>query len=73
MHVMLNGEPTELPGPMTIAALLERLGIDGRMVAVEYNFAIIERERRNRPRRTPRVARLQYVRDRPADSVRTPA
>jgi thiamine biosynthesis protein ThiS len=45
MHVMLNGEPTELPGPMTIAALLERLGIDGRMVAVEYNLTIIKRAR----------------------------
>jgi thiamine biosynthesis protein ThiS len=45
MHVMLNGEPTELPGPMTIAALLERLGIDGRMVAVEYNLTIVKRAR----------------------------
>jgi thiamine biosynthesis protein ThiS len=45
MHVMLNGEPTDLPGPMTIAALLERLGIDGRMVAVEYNLSIIKRAR----------------------------
>ncbi|HVT49560.1 MAG TPA: sulfur carrier protein ThiS [Vicinamibacterales bacterium] len=45
MHVMLNGEPTDLPGPMTIAALLERLGIDGRMVAVEYNLTIIKRAR----------------------------
>ena len=42
---MLNGEPTDLPGPMTIAALLERLGIDGRMVAVEYNLSIIKRAR----------------------------
>jgi thiamine biosynthesis protein ThiS len=45
MHVTLNGEPTELPGPMTIAALLERLGIDGRMVAVEYNLTIVKRAR----------------------------
>ncbi|HEY3886457.1 MAG TPA: sulfur carrier protein ThiS [Vicinamibacterales bacterium] len=43
MTIRLNGEPHTLPGPLTIAALLERLGIDGRRVAVERNLIIIKR------------------------------
>lgn len=44
MTITLNGDPHALPGPVTIAALLERLGIDGRRVAVEKNLVVIKRD-----------------------------
>lgn len=43
MKIQLNGEPYELDGPLSIAALLERLGINPLLVAVEYNLAIVRR------------------------------
>lgn len=43
--ILLNGERREFPQPMTISALLESLNIDSRVVAVEYNRAIIKRAR----------------------------
>ena len=45
MTIRLNGEPHELPGPITIADLLGRLDIDPRRVAVEHNLRIVRRER----------------------------
>jgi thiamine biosynthesis protein ThiS len=45
MQVILNGDPHDLPGPMTIAALLAHLEIDPRVVAVELDRRVIKRER----------------------------
>jgi thiamine biosynthesis protein ThiS len=45
MTIMLNGEPYELPAPTTVGALLERLGIDPRLVAVEHNRVVVKRSR----------------------------
>ena len=45
MRIVLNGDPTELPGPMTVQALLERLTIDPRVVAVECDRVVIKRAR----------------------------
>ena len=45
MTIRLNGEPHELAGPITISALLDRLGIDARRVAVEHNLRIVKRDR----------------------------
>jgi sulfur carrier protein len=45
MRILLNGEPRDLPGPQTVRALLDRLGIDARMVAVEVNRTVIRRDR----------------------------
>ena len=42
MHITLNGEQRPLDAP-TVAALLERLGLDRRKVAVERNTAIVPR------------------------------
>ncbi len=44
MTIRLNGEPYELAEPASIAVLLERLGIDGRRVAVEHNVIVIKRD-----------------------------
>jgi sulfur carrier protein len=41
--IRLNGEAYELPHPVTVAALLERLEIDARRVAVEVNETIVKR------------------------------
>lgn len=43
MIITLNGEPYELDGPLTLAALLDRLRIDPRRVAVEHNLTVVRR------------------------------
>lgn len=45
IRIMLNGEPHALPDPMSVLALLERLNIDPRTVAVELNRVVIRRPR----------------------------
>ena len=44
MTITLNGERFELDSPLTVAALLTRLDIDPRRVAVEHNLNIIKRQ-----------------------------
>jgi thiamine biosynthesis protein ThiS len=43
LTIRLNGEPHELAGPLSIAALLATLDIDGRRVAVEHNLVVVKR------------------------------
>jgi sulfur carrier protein len=43
MRIQLNGEPLELPDGETVAALLTRLDLTGRRVAVELNLDIVPR------------------------------
>ena len=43
MNIRLNGEPCELPGPLTISELLAYLDIDARRVAVELNLQVLKR------------------------------
>ena len=43
MKITLNGEPHEIDGPLTVAALLASLRIDGRRVAVEHNLKVLKR------------------------------
>ena len=43
MRIQLNGEPFELPDGETVAALLTRLELTGRRVAVELNLNIVPR------------------------------
>ncbi|BAP42890.1 sulfur carrier protein ThiS [Pseudomonas sp. 21LCFQ02] len=43
MHIQLNGETFELPDGETVAALLARLDLAGRRVAVELNLDIVPR------------------------------
>jgi thiamine biosynthesis protein ThiS len=45
MKITLNGDPYELDGPTTVAALLARLEIDARRVAVEHNLEVLKRTR----------------------------
>jgi len=39
----VNGEEKNFDGPLTAALLLERLGLEPRLVVVEKNGAIVER------------------------------
>jgi len=41
MKVFLNGEPETAPDSVTVAALLERLGLPQKGVAVERNREIV--------------------------------
>lgn len=43
MRIQLNGESLELPDGETVAALLTRLELTGRRVAVELNLDIVPR------------------------------
>jgi thiamine biosynthesis protein ThiS len=45
VHITLNGEPFEIEQPLSLVALLEKLEIDARRVAIEHNLAIIKRHR----------------------------
>ena len=45
MEIILNGEPYQIDQPITVVALLERLDIDARRVAVEHNLTIVKRHR----------------------------
>lgn len=43
MRIQLNGQDHVLPGPMSLSALVERLGLDMRKIAVERNLEIVPR------------------------------
>jgi sulfur carrier protein len=43
MTIQLNGETYEVPEPLTVDALLARLEIDGRRVAVELNELVVRK------------------------------
>jgi thiamine biosynthesis protein ThiS len=44
LTITLNGDPYELPGPLTVGALLASLKIDARRVAVEHNLVVLKRD-----------------------------
>jgi sulfur carrier protein len=43
VRIQLNGEPYELPDPVTVATLLAQLEIDARRVAVELNEWVVKK------------------------------
>jgi thiamine biosynthesis protein ThiS len=43
MKIVLNGDPHEVAGPMTLTALLSLLNVDPRRVAVEHNLDVVKR------------------------------
>lgn len=43
MTIQLNGDPYELAGPLSVAALLAQLNVDARRVAVELNLVVLKR------------------------------
>lgn len=45
MVITLNGDRFDLDAPLSVSALLEKLEIDPRRVAVEHNLEIVRRQR----------------------------
>ena len=45
MTAIVNGEAQQIPDGLTVAALLQHLGVGGERVAVERNGAIVKRAR----------------------------
>ena len=43
MTITLNGERRDIDAPLTVAQLLEQLGIDSRRVAIEHNLVVLRR------------------------------
>ena len=43
MTIRLNGDTHEIPAPLSVSALLERLEIDARRVAVELNLTVVKK------------------------------
>jgi thiamine biosynthesis protein ThiS len=43
VRIQLNGEPRDFARALSIAELLDELGIDGRTVAVEHNRLVVRR------------------------------
>ncbi|MGD9535876.1 MAG: sulfur carrier protein ThiS [Alphaproteobacteria bacterium] len=43
MQLRINGETHSLDGPLTVAVLLDKLGLDARKIAVERNLEIVPR------------------------------
>lgn len=43
MHILLNGESTDVPAPLDVAGLLAHLGLAEKRVAVEVNREIVPR------------------------------
>jgi len=43
MQVVINGEPKELDGPMTVEGLVSQLGINPQFCAVERNKMLVPR------------------------------
>ena len=49
MRIQLNGESLELPDGETVAALIARMDLTGRRVAVELNLDIVPRSQHADP------------------------
>ncbi|TMA89396.1 MAG: sulfur carrier protein ThiS [Deltaproteobacteria bacterium] len=45
MRATVNGESLDLPEGLTVAALLQRLGVQGDRVAVERNGEVVKKAR----------------------------
>lgn len=43
LRITVNGDPRTLPGPATLADLLQHFALDPRAVVVEHNRAIVRR------------------------------
>jgi thiamine biosynthesis protein ThiS len=45
MQLTVNGKARQVEGPLTLLGLVEQLGIDPRIIAVEHNGDIVKRDR----------------------------
>jgi len=63
MQLLINGDPHDVPGPLSVSALLAHLAIDPRRVAVEVNETVIKKARYDDMRIEPddRVEIVNFV------------
>src|SRR5262249_34684472 len=52
-HLTVNGETRTLPAPLTVAELLDHLGLDRRRIAVEVNREVVPQPRHSEHRLSP--------------------
>jgi sulfur carrier protein len=52
MQIQLNGEPRDLAADLTVAKLIDTLGLTGRRIAVELNEEIVPRSEHEATRLT---------------------
>ena len=45
MQITVNGDPTEVPPDLDLSTLINRLGLNGRRLAVEVNLELVPRSR----------------------------
>ena len=45
LKLRINGEDRRFAGPMTVAALVGELGVEGKRIAIERNGEIVPRSR----------------------------
>jgi sulfur carrier protein len=60
MHILLNGDARDIQADTTVKSLLDSLGLDSRIVAVEVNRAVIKRDRYGTTR-IPEGAEVEVV------------
>ena len=44
MIIKVNGDPFDIPAPVSVAGLLATLDIDPRRVAVEHNLVVVRKD-----------------------------
>ncbi len=45
MKLQLNGQEREVPDGLTVEGLLDHLDLDARLIVVEHNLEILDRDR----------------------------
>jgi sulfur carrier protein len=53
MQILVNGSPTQLSEPCTLAALIDTLELAGRRLAIEVNEELVPRSRFDEHRLAP--------------------
>ena len=44
MIIKVNGDPVDIPAPVSVTGLLTTLDIDPRRVAVEHNLVVVKKD-----------------------------
>lgn len=63
MNVIVNGEPREIAAEATLAALIESLGIEGKVMACALNMEIVKKDQwpSTALKENDRIELLQFV------------
>jgi thiamine biosynthesis protein ThiS len=53
VEIIVNDQPQQVPQATTVAQLLDLLGLNGRLVAVEVNLELVSKARHDQHRLSP--------------------